>query len=339
MPSARRVRWAKFRVISVSMVAIAILLTLLFLLTGGTLLEQKATLYLYINDATGLSHGSPVRVDGIDAGTVSTVVLSGTNNPQRIVKVTMTVARDKLASISTDSMAQISTDTLVGDKFVDITSGRVAAHVPPFGELNFKSQPDMMRTIDLVDFERQLRIVDATLSDIEKGANPLGEFILTDTVYKSLRKKFIDMQVLVRHATETTTFAGSVIYTDAMYLKMQQPLVQLDQMLARLQSGQGELGKFLREPAQYEQARTQLSDLRKSITDAQATPFLSSNESYAGWNRTVSGLIQKVDQVNAMPIFLSSELYDNLNGAAAEMRKTMKGFREDPKKFLHLKIF
>jgi phospholipid/cholesterol/gamma-HCH transport system substrate-binding protein len=339
MPSVRRVRWARFRVISVSVVAIAILLTLVYLLTGGTLLEQKATLYLYIPDATGLSHGSPVRVDGIDAGTVSTVVLSGSNSPLRIVRVTMALAREKLDSISTDSMAQISTDTLVGDKFVDITSGTALAHIPPGGELNFKSQPDMMRTIDLVDLERQLRVVDATLSDIEKGANPLGQFILTDTVYESLRKKFIEMQRLIRNATETTTFAGSVIYTDALYLKMQQPFVQLDQALARLQSGQGEFGKFLRDPAQYDQARAQIQDLRKSIANVQSADFMSSDETYAGWNRTVAGLIQTVDEVNAMSMFSSSEIYDNLNGMAAEMQKTMKDFRQDPKKFLRMKIF
>lgn len=339
MPSVRRVRWAKFRVISVSVVAIAILLTLVYLLTGGTLLQQKATIYLYIPDATGLSHGSPVRVDGIDAGTVSTVVLSGSNSPLRIVRVTMALAREKLDSISTDSMAQISTDTLVGDKFVDITSATALAHIPPGGELKFKSQPDMMRTIDLVDLERQLRVVDATLSDIEKGANPLGQFILTDTVYKSLRKKFIEMQGLIRKATETTTFAGSVIYTDALYLKMQQPFVQLDQALARLQSGQGEFGKFLRDPAQYEQARAQIQDLRKSIANVQSADFMSSDETYAGWNRTVAGLIQTVDEVNAMSMFSSSEIYDNLNGMAAEMQKTMKDFRQDPKKFLRVKIF
>src|ERR1700735_1862023 len=225
MPSARRVRWAKFRVTCVSVVALLILATLFYLLTGGTLLEKKATIYLYIPDATGLSHESPVRVDGIDAGTLSTVVLTGSTTPLRIVQVTMTVARDKLAAISTDAMTQISTDTLIGDKFVDIVSGTAPGHIAPFGELNFKNQPDMMQTIDLVDFERQLRIVDSTLADIEKGANPLGQFFPTDTVYLSLRKKFIELQSAVRVAKLTTSFAGGVIYTDALYRKMRAPFV------------------------------------------------------------------------------------------------------------------
>src|SRR5580692_607391 len=99
MPSARRVRWAKFRVICVCSAGLAILLTLIFLLTGGTLLERKVTLYLYVSDATGLSSESPVRVDGIDAGVVRLVELTGSNDPKRIVRVTMAVERNKLDSI------------------------------------------------------------------------------------------------------------------------------------------------------------------------------------------------------------------------------------------------
>src|SRR6185312_13246721 len=113
MPSARRVMWAKFGVASVSMVALCILGTLIYLLTGGTLLEQKAILYLYIGDATGLSSDSPVRVDGILAGQVKKVELTGSNAPNRIVKVTLQVERDKLNAITKDSMTQLSTDTLV----------------------------------------------------------------------------------------------------------------------------------------------------------------------------------------------------------------------------------
>jgi phospholipid/cholesterol/gamma-HCH transport system substrate-binding protein len=338
MPSARRVRWAKFRVIAVCMAGLSILGTIVYLLTGGTLLEKKAALYLYIPDATGLSHETLVRLDGIEAGKVDTVVLSGSQDPNRIVKLTLTVAREKLEDISPDSMTQISAD-LFGDKFVDISSGKQPGHIAPGSELTFKGQPDMMRTIDLADFERQLRVVDATLADIESGANPLGQFVLTDTVYVSLRRKFIDLQEAIRKAKATTTFAGGLIFTDALYRKMREPVAQLDETLARIQSGQGGLGKFLRDPAQYDQIRGQLKDLRKSIADAQSSGFIVSDDLYAGWNHTLSGVIQKVDEVNAMPVFSSSEIYDNLNGAAGEMQKTMKDFRENPRKYLRLKIF
>src|ERR1035437_10717688 len=103
MPSERQIRWAKFRVLTVCAVAMVILSILAYLLTGGSVLTEKATMYLYIPDATGLGPGAPVRVNGIGVGKVRLVDLSGSTEPNRIVKVTLTVERDRLASIPDDS--------------------------------------------------------------------------------------------------------------------------------------------------------------------------------------------------------------------------------------------
>ena len=86
MPSPEQVNWAKFRASAVILAALMILGTLVYLLTGGTFLEPKAQIYLYLPDATGVAPGSPVRVDGISVGKVSLVELSGSNEPNRVVK-------------------------------------------------------------------------------------------------------------------------------------------------------------------------------------------------------------------------------------------------------------
>ena len=96
------------------------------LLTGGSIFTEKAALYLYVPDATGVAQGSPVRVDGIDVGKVGSVALSGSNDPKRVVRLTLSIERNSLAMIPTGSYAELGTDSPVGDKFVDITSsGRV----------------------------------------------------------------------------------------------------------------------------------------------------------------------------------------------------------------------
>src|ERR1700693_1522886 len=112
MTSKRRVNWAKFRVSAVSIAGLAILGTVSVLLTGGTLFRPKTNLYLYLPDATGLDKGSPVRVDGIGVGKVGSVALSGSSDPNRIVKVTLIVERDWLPSIAEDSTAQTAADTM-----------------------------------------------------------------------------------------------------------------------------------------------------------------------------------------------------------------------------------
>jgi phospholipid/cholesterol/gamma-HCH transport system substrate-binding protein len=137
MPSAARVSWAKFRVFIVSLAALVILSTLAALLTGGRLLQPKATLYLYVPDVTGLGQDSPVRVDGIDVGKVERVQLSGSNDPNRVVKITMTVERARLATIPADSYAELSTDSLIGDRYVDVTSGRATRSIAPGAEITY----------------------------------------------------------------------------------------------------------------------------------------------------------------------------------------------------------
>jgi hypothetical protein len=39
---------------------------------------------------------------------------------------------------------------------------------------------------------------------------------------------------------------------------------------------------------------------------------------------------------NTDPLMSSSEVYDNLNGFAMQLRDTVKEFRQDPRKFLRI---
>src|ERR1039458_7372625 len=205
MPSARQVRWAKFRVLRVWAAGVVILSILAYLLTGGSLLTQKATMYLYIPDATGLGPGAPVRVDGIGVGKVRLVALSGSSQPNRIVKVTLTVERDRLASIPDDSTAQIASETMIGDQFVDISSGTSRHFVSAGGEIVFKGSPDLLKTLDIRQFEKQLKIVSALLDDIEQGRGELGQFVEGDQMYSDLRKPVPQIEGGIRAAASTSS--------------------------------------------------------------------------------------------------------------------------------------
>jgi len=339
MPTARRVNWARFRVAAVCLVASLILLTLFYLLTGGTLFQPKATLYVYVSDATGISAGSPVRVDGIGVGKVASVALTGLNQAARVVKITITVERSRLSSIPLDSFAQLSTDTLIGDKFVDITSGKEPEHLAANAEIPFKDSPELMKSLDLSQFQQQLRVMDATLTDIEQGKGLVGQFVMTDTVYNDLMKKLGEFRNEVHAAADASSNLGQMFYSDAMYRQIRQPVADLEQSLARIQSGQGPNGQLFRDTAQYEQLRASAQDFLKSLTSLRQEEMLRSDRMYTEWNRTVTGMIQMVDQMNASPMLTRSDTYEGLNGAVKEMQKTVKDFREHPAKYLRLKVF
>jgi phospholipid/cholesterol/gamma-HCH transport system substrate-binding protein len=339
MPSVRRVRWARFRIAAVAVAACAIFGALVYLLTGGSLLRAKSVLVLYIPDATGLGPGAPIRVDGIGVGKVASVALSGSNEPNRVVRVTLAVDRDHLSDIPVDSFAQISADNLVGDQFVDITSGHRAEHIQPGGMVAFKAQPELLKTLDMAQFADQLRIMGDVLSDIEAGRGLVGQFVMGEAMYSGLVRQVADIERGVRAAASKATPMGQAFYTDTLFRDMVATLAGFDKTLAGLQSGQGPSGRFFSDPAGYDSFRQAAADLRKSIAGWRASEIMTSDSLYADWNRRVSSLIRAVDEFNAGPALTSSELYDSWNGAARQLGETIKDLRSDPRKFLRMKLF
>ena len=227
------------RIAVVSVAASAILMTLFYLLTGGTLFENQTNLYLYLPDATGLSAGSPVRVDGITVGKVGSVGLSRSKELSRTVRVVLTVETENLPKIPADSTAQIGADTMIGDRFVDISSGVKPQHVRPNGEIVYEAEPELLKTLDMEQFNQELRSVDATLSDIEQGRSRVGRFIVREDVYNDLRKRLGELEHSIKDAASTTQQVGALVNTDRVYRMVLDPLERLDRKLADLQAGQG----------------------------------------------------------------------------------------------------
>jgi phospholipid/cholesterol/gamma-HCH transport system substrate-binding protein len=334
MPSQQRVKWARFRVSAVSLVAMLILFTLFYLLTGGSLLSQRVPLYLYLSDGSGLERDAPVRVDGVDVGKVSAVRLSGSRDARRTVQVVMEVDRYRLAGIPTNSEAEISADTIIGDAFVDVTSRSAPASLLPGGEIRLKKPAESMKAIDILDLERQLRTFDALLQDLETGRGPVGDFVQGRKMYDDLVKRSAEIERALRAAVSATSAVGKALYSDEMYRRLSDSAARLDGALAAWQSGEGGAGRLLRDPAQYEKLRATLGDVRRSVAALHAGPMIQSADAYAGWNRGLAALTRQVDDINSTPAFTTSAPYESLSGAAREVRDWVRDFRTHPGKFL-----
>jgi phospholipid/cholesterol/gamma-HCH transport system substrate-binding protein len=339
MPSARQVSWARIRIFMVAVAGLSILAVLVYLLSGGALFEQKSALYAYGPDATGLGAGSLVRVNGIDVGKIADVSLSGSNEPNRIVKLTLRIQQQYLADIPEDSYAQIETDTAVGDKYINIARGRSPAYMRPNAEVAFRAQPDLLKTLDLQQFTQQLRSMDALLDQIEQGKNPTSQLLLSDQLYNQVRREIAAFEREIRDLEKPENPVGKMLYTDQAYRQIRDRVLALDRALAAIQAGQNPVGKLLRDETQYNQFTTRLGELRRSIETLKGNSFLESDEAYLQWSRQLSSLVETIDQINASPLFSTSEMYDNLTGLAAQLRDSVRDFRQDPQKFLRIKLF
>jgi hypothetical protein len=255
------------------------------------------------------------------------------------VRLTLKVELEHLRDMPADSWAQISSATAVGNKYVDITQGKSAAYLQAGSEVQYRPQPQLLKTLDLQQFANQLRSADATLTDIEQGKSKVGQLIVGRQMYDDLRKALAQADRGFRDAIGVTTGVGELLYTDKIYRQISDPLIRLDSQLRRIDSGQSEMGRLLREDGTYLKLREQAAGLRRSIVDLRATPFMTSDGMYEDWSRALASLVNDMDQINRGMILNTSLTYDDLAGLAGELKAGFRDFRKDPKKYLRVDLF
>ncbi len=107
------------------------------------LFEGKTTLYVYFGDISGLVEGAPVRLAGLDVGTVSKIAFPADIKQQQ-ARVTLSIKDRFMARIRADSVAVIDSKGLLGDKIVNLTLGSASQpQVPAGGTLKTRAAPSI----------------------------------------------------------------------------------------------------------------------------------------------------------------------------------------------------
>ncbi len=350
MPTTAEVAWAKFRVVVLIGCATVIVSVLVYLLLGGADIFQPAiTIRTYMTDLSGLTRKSPVRFNGIRIGEVKETSLSGLRDPQKVVRVEMSIMNRYLAAIPEDSTVVVSSDTVIGDKFADVNEGKSPRHLQPNAVL-VTPPPKAINTADLIKAGRQiLAEMDVAISDIEAGRGELGQFIKGEAVYDEALNKVMALQKEIRATAGKESRAGQFIYDDALYRKIEAPVQRLDKALAELQAGQGTGGKLLKDSARYDQLRKSVGDLNRALADVNAGKgpggkLLKDDELYTSVNRMVDKLTVQVDALTSGEgalgqMMANYTMYENLQGSTKDLQSVLRELRVNPKKFLRLKLF
>lgn len=94
-------------------------------------------------DVQGLKPGAPVRMGGIDVGTVKKVGYKK-GSVDNTIYVELDIVKDEALRIRKDSIARVAAKGLLGDKMVEITKGLSPETVPPGGEIKGEEPTDLM---------------------------------------------------------------------------------------------------------------------------------------------------------------------------------------------------
>ncbi|RMD85673.1 MAG: MCE family protein [Candidatus Dadabacteria bacterium] len=221
--------------------------------------EGRTTYWLQFSRTNGLQEGAPVALDGVNVGWVSRMQFPP-DPTARYVEVKISVSSSVAPRIRRDTVGKIQTLGLLGDKYIELTSGTLEAEpVEPGG---------LIRSVDPVDYEAILgqsgdivsnaievtALLRQVLTDINQGEGLIGRLISD----RDFGRQFADDLSLTIANIESATR-------------------RVDELFARVQAGEGTLGTLMQSE---EQIATILDNLE--IASEQAARFASKLNSGQG---------------------------------------------------------
>src|SRR4051795_7205898 len=276
MADPRKERWSQLKVGVLGLAAFLILAVLIFLLTSSKGFFQKtATLRTYMDDASGMAEGTPVRLNGFSVGTLDKIELTKSTEPKRSVMFVMRVRENSLQQIPVDSVAGISAANLLGDKFINITKGRAAQTVQDGAEIKSLQAQDipelMAQSASLLQtIQTVVNRLDSLLAGVEQGKGNIGKLLKDEELYNRLNGIAVEGQNLLTDVRKGQGTISKLIYDDALYQELRSPIKRVDTLLADLQAGNGSAGKLLKDPALYDEAKASLGEIRGLLGDLNA---------------------------------------------------------------------
>lgn len=354
MPSQKQLKWSQLKVGITVIVASVTLGVLLFLMSGtaGTFTPRIA-IKSYFDNAEGLRKGAPVRLSGVDIGNVTDISVVR-DKPLTPVLVTMKVSTKYGFALRRDSVTSLETAGVLGETYLDIDSSQaVGTPVQDGDTLPTQVHPDFNQVVrasqsTLQNMDALLKRADRILAFAESGKGSLGKLIYDPTLYNRFSMTVAEFQKIVAQVGNGEGSLGRLISRNDAYDKFLATLDKMNQVVDELQQGKGTAGKFLKDPSLYNNANDTVANLKKVTEEINAghgtLGKLTKDEELAKkLDNTITKLSQltsdlEAGQGSAGKFFKDETLYNNTSQMMAETRELVKAIRENPKKYLSIKL-
>jgi len=376
MPQNKPARLSELRVGLLVLLALAILVLVIFAVSGDLKFPgfgKTATVRTDMASVDGLRKGAEVRLSGKKIGSVSDIkfsdqIPSSPNSPNTI-EIVMAIdgridGRPAIDRIRSDSIATLKTAGVLGDNVIDITPGtrngtpiRNGDKIPSVAQ---KSVGDILNTAQTAmgNINDISKNVNEMLNDLRAGRGTAGRFLKDETLYLSLDSTVRQAEKLLNDIRSGEGTASRFINDPALYNQTTETIAQLrgisEQINAQLK-GNGTLGRLLYDDALYKNANlvitkadqisARLDDAMQKIQRGEGNlgKLVYDEKLYADTRATVEtlkGIVARLEKgEGTVGLLLKDEkLYNNVNTLSGEITKLIYDFRQNPKKYLSVKV-
>ncbi len=353
MPSRQQVSWSQLKVGITVLLASVILAVAIFLITGTGFFGPTLHLKAYFDNAEGLRIGSPVRLQGVDIGNVTQIIIVR-GRPKNPVEVSMKVSTLYQFSLRKDSIASLNTAGALGETYVDIFSGEAKGLEIGDGDvLPSVERPGLQDVVrasqtTLQNLDVVLKRFDRIVAAVERGEGSIGKFIYDPAVFNKVNATLTEVQTMVREIRAGKGTVGKLIQDDALYRRAEAAVDKLNKIIDGLEKGEGTVGKLLKDPTLYQKAEktmTRASEVMEDVSAGKGTiGKLARDEEFARKvDNTITRLSAIADRLEAGEgtagkLLRDPSIYTNADQMLVETRNLVKAVREDPKKYLTIRF-
>lgn len=358
MAQRKQLTWTELRVGLFVLVGLLVLAAGIFYVTGARFLGAKYRLRTFLPEVSGLATGAPVRLDGVEVGNVEFITMASRAKGKvversRNIEVGMRIDRTYKPDILTDSTASLVTEGLLGNRYVNITRGFTGVAIDDNGEIKGTEEKAIkevvQRSADLLGNMNALSLdVRNLIAGVQEGKGSLGKLLTDEQAYAHLNSILAKSDQMVSDIREGQGSLGKLVASDELYQKANSAVSRVDTLMADIQSQKGTVGKLIYDPSLFDNATEAIQKGNALMTDVEAgkgtlgklvkDETLYNNLRDASAHVSTAAAKLNENTTTAGKMFSDPKLYDNLAGLTGDLRLLVGDFRQNPKKFLHIKL-
>lgn len=195
----------------------------------------------------------------------------------------------------------------------------------------------LYRNLDAAVAETKLTVtkLQTTIDKVNRGDGTAGRLLNDPALYNSLNRTVTQLESISNDIRAGRGTAGKFVTDDALYNETRAAIIDLRTSAAKingiaddfklittdLTEGRGTAGKFLKDERLYEDARATLDKINAILADAQAG------------KGTIGKLVTDETLYNNI-----NQTASNVNQFSSETTKLIYDFRQNPKKYLRIKL-
>ncbi|HXV61692.1 MAG TPA: MlaD family protein [Vicinamibacteria bacterium] len=350
MAGRKGVSYAELRVgIVVAIALIVAMATTIYVTREGGLpfLGGQYTVYSYLRDVNGLKAGAPIHLSGVEVGSVRHVEFAGPDAPAP-VRVTLNLRTEVQERVTTNSLVTVGSLGVLGEKLLDIDPGQPGGvPIEDQGTVPGEAEGDPIKGI-ISDASTTMRDVRDLARDLQSGEGTLGALLKREELYQKLLELIGKAEdVFVALDRMEGTF-GKMIHDPAIYDNLNELTENMKSLVTSIETGDGALGRLVHDESMglsVKQATANLESVTRRVDQGEGTlgalvrdrALYDRLDSLSGNFDSISARLERGDGT-AGQLLHDRALYENLNATAVELRGLLADIRQDPKKYLRIKV-